>query len=45
MTYKITVPAVKDSYVPSGYGDDLVIAALWLGLARSDPTLVGQAKR
>ena len=44
MTYQTSVPAVKDSYGSSGYGDDLAIAALWLGLAQNDSTLVGQAK-
>jgi len=43
MTYQTSVPAVKDSYPSSGYGDDLAIAALWLGLAQNDSTLVGQA--
>ena len=44
MSYQTSVPAVKDSYPSSGYGDDLAIAALWLGLAQNDSTLVGQAK-
>jgi len=44
MTYQTSVPAVMDSYPSSGYGDDLAIAALWLGLAQNDSTLVGQAK-
>jgi len=44
MTYQTSVPTVKDSYPSSGYGDDLAIAALWLGLAQNDSSLVGQAK-
>ena len=44
MVYQTSVPAVKDSYPSSGYGDDLAISALWLGLAQNDSTLVGQAK-
>ena len=44
MTYQTSVPIVKDSYPSSGYGDDLSIAALWLGLAQNDSTLISQAK-
>ena len=44
MTYQTSVPAVQDSYPSSGYGDDLAIAALWLGLAQNDSTLISQAQ-
>ena len=44
MTYQTSVPTVKDAYPSSGYGDDLSMAALWLGLAQNDSTLIGQAK-
>jgi len=44
MTYQTSVPVIENSYPSSGYGDDLAIAALWLGLAQNDSTLVGQAK-
>ena len=44
MTYQTSVPVVKDSYPSSGYGDDLSIAALWLGLAQNDSALISQAK-
>ena len=44
MTYQTSVPVVQDSYPSSGYGDDLAIAALWLGLAQNDSTFVSQAK-
>ena len=44
MTYQTSVPVVQNSYPSSGYGDDLAIAALWLGLAQNDSTLIGQAK-
>lgn len=43
-TYQSSVPVVKDAYPSSGYGDDLSIAALWLGLAQNDSTLISQAK-
>jgi len=33
-----------NSYPSSGYGDDLAIAALWLGLAQSNSTLISQAQ-
>jgi len=44
MTYQTSVPVIENSYPSSGYGDDLAIAALWLGLAQNDSTLIGQAK-
>ena len=44
MTYQTSVPVAQHSYPSSGYGDDLAIAALWLGLAQNDSTLVSQAK-
>ena len=44
MTYQTSVPAVRDSYPSSGYGDNLSIAALWLGLAQNNSTLVSQAQ-
>ena len=44
MTYQTSVPVVDNSYASSGYGDDLAIAALWLGLAQNDSTLVSQAQ-
>src|ERR1700743_193113 len=44
MTYQTSVPVVDSSYASSGYGDDLSIAALWLGLAQNDSTLISQAK-
>lgn len=44
MTYQTSVPVVQDSYPSSGYGDDLTIAALWLGLAQNDSTLISQAQ-
>lgn len=44
MTYQTSVSVVKDSYASSGYGDDLAIAALWLGLAQNDSTLISQAQ-
>ena len=44
MTYQTSVPAVQDAYPSSGYGDDLAIAALWLGLAQNDSTLISQAQ-
>jgi len=44
MTYQTSVPAVQDSYPSSGYGDDLSIAAMWLGLAQNDSTLISQAQ-
>lgn len=44
MTYQTSVPVVQDSYPSSGYGDDLAIAALWLGLAQNDSTLISQAQ-
>jgi len=43
MTYQTSAPAVEDSYGSSGYGDDLAIAALWLGLAQNDSTVISQA--
>ena len=43
-TYQSSVSAVKKSRPSSGYGDDLAIAALWLGLAQNDSTSVSQAK-
>ena len=45
MTYQTEVPAILDSYPSSGYGDDLAIAALWLGLAQNNSTLISQARR
>jgi len=44
MTYQTSAPVVLNSYASSGYGDDLAIAALWLGLAQNDSTLVSQAQ-
>lgn len=44
MTYQTSVPVVENSYPSSGYGDDLAIAALWLGLAQNDSTLISQAQ-
>ena len=44
MTYQTSVPVVENSYPSSGYGDDLAMASLWLGLAQNDSTLIGQAK-
>jgi len=44
MTYQTSVPVVTNSYASSGYGDDLTIAALWLGLAQNDSTLISQAQ-
>jgi endoglucanase len=44
MTYQTSVPIVQDSYPSSGYGDDLTLAALWLGLAQNDSTLITQAQ-
>jgi len=44
VTYQTSTPIVQDSYPSSGYGDDLSIAALWLGLAQNDSTLISQAK-
>jgi endoglucanase len=44
MTYQTSVPVVQNSYPSSGYGDDLTIAALWLGLAQNDSSLIGQAQ-
>ena len=44
MTYQTSVPAIKNNYPSSGFGDDLTIAALWLGLAQNNSTLVDQAQ-
>lgn len=44
MTYQSSVEVIKDSYPSSGYGDDLAIAALWLGLAQNNSTLILQAQ-
>ena len=44
MTYQTYVPAALNSYPSSGYGDDLAIAALWLGLAQNNSTLISQAQ-
>ena len=44
MTYQTSVPVVENSYPSSGYGDDLAMASLWLGLAQNDSSLIGQAK-
>ena len=44
MTYQNPPPVVRGSHSSSGYGDDLAIAALWLGLAQNDSTLISQAK-
>ena len=44
MTYQTSVPVIENSYPSSGYGDDLAIASLWLGLAQNDSTLVNQAQ-
>ena len=44
MAYQTSVPVVQDSYPSSGYEDDLTIAALWLGLAQNDSTLISQAQ-
>lgn len=44
VTYQTSVPVVQDSYPSSGFGDDLTIAALWLGLAQNDSTLISQAQ-
>ena len=44
MTYQTSVPVIEDSYPSSGYGDDLAVAALWLGLAQNDSTLISQAQ-
>ena len=43
-TYQNSVPAVNTSYPSSGYGDDLSIAALWLGLAQNNSTMISQAQ-
>lgn len=43
ITYQSSVPTVQDSYPSSGFGDDLSIAALWLGLAQNDSSLISQA--
>lgn len=44
MTYQTSVPVVENSYPSSGYGDDLAMAALWLGLAQNDSTMIEQAR-
>ena len=44
MTYQTAVPVILNSYPSSGYGDDLAIAALWLGLAQNNSTLISQAQ-
>ena len=44
MTYQTSVPVILNSYPSSGYGDDLAMASLWLGLAQTDSTLVSQAQ-
>jgi endoglucanase len=44
MTYQTSVPVIQNSYASSGYGDDLAIAALWLGLAQNDSTLISEAQ-
>ena len=44
MTYQTSVPVVWDSYPSTSYGDDLAIAALWLGWAQNNLTLISQAK-
>jgi endoglucanase len=44
MTYQTSVPTIKNSYPSSAYTDDLTMAALWLGLAQNDSTLVNQAQ-
>ena len=44
MTYRTSVPVVKNGYPSSGYGDDLSVVSLWLGLAQNDSTLIPQAK-
>ena len=44
MTYRTSVPVVKNSYPSSGYGDNLSVISLWLGLAQNDSTLIPQAK-
>jgi len=44
MTYQTSAPVVLNSYASSGYGDDLAMAALWLGLAQNDSSLVSQAQ-
>jgi len=43
-TYQTSVPVVLNNYPSSGYGDDLSMAALWLGLAQNDSTLISQAQ-
>jgi endoglucanase len=43
-TYQTSVPAIQSNYRSSGYGDDLAIAALWLGLAQNNSTLISQAQ-
>ena len=42
--YQTSVPVALNSYPSSGYGDDLAIAALWLGLAQNNSTLISQAQ-
>ena len=44
MTYQTSVPAVNDNYPSSGYGDDLAIAALWLGVAQNNSAMISQAQ-
>ena len=44
MTYQTSVPVVKDSYASSGFGDDLAMAALWLGVAQNNSTMISQAQ-
>ena len=43
-TYQSSIPAIPKNYYSSGYGDDLAIASLWLGLALNNSTLVSQAQ-
>jgi endoglucanase len=44
MTYQTAVPVILNSYPSSGYGGDLAIAALWLGLVQNNSTLISQAR-
>ena len=44
VTYQTSVPVIKNTYPSSGYGDDLVMTALWLGLAENNSTLISQAQ-
>ncbi|KAF8743807.1 hypothetical protein AX14_000218 [Amanita brunnescens Koide BX004] len=43
-TYQTSVPAVKDSYSSSSYGDDLAVSALFLSRATESNDLYNQAE-